>query len=192
LFLILLCPFSWAADGDYRQVTGPCALRFPEDHADHPDFRTEWWYYTGHLKTDDGAHFGFQLTFFRYRIAPPAEEETWPVTSSAWRSDQVYLAHAAITDVASGRHLYAEQSARAALDLAGVSLSGDTVTIAVNAWRPAATNLPLNLNWRRSNRPSPMASTVTAAKGMSRHRPVATIRSPVWWPGGIWRSAGVI
>jgi len=134
LFLILLCPFSWAADGDYRQVTGPCALRFPEDHADHPDFRTEWWYYTGHLKTDDGAHFGFQLTFFRYRIAPPAEEETWPVTSSAWRSDQVYLAHAAITDVASGRHLYAEQSARAALDLAGVSLSGDTVTIAVNDW----------------------------------------------------------
>lgn len=134
LCLLLLYPTAWTEAADYRQVTGPCDLRFPGDHADHPDFRTEWWYYTGHLQTDDGARFGFQLTFFRYRIAPPAEQEKWPEPASAWRSDQVYLAHAAVTDVATGRHSSAERSARAALGLAGTAFTGDAVTITANGW----------------------------------------------------------
>ncbi|MBW2356549.1 MAG: carotenoid 1,2-hydratase [Deltaproteobacteria bacterium] len=134
LCLLLLCPLAWAAAGDYGQVTGPCDLHFPRDHADHPAFRTEWWYYTGHLTADDGARFGFQLTFFRYRIAPPAERQKWPEPASAWRSDQVYLAHAAVTDVAAGRHLSAERSARAALGLAGVADDDNAVEIKVNNW----------------------------------------------------------
>jgi predicted secreted hydrolase len=138
LILLLLCSSADAEDGaqagDYRKVTGPCALRFPRDHADHPDFRTEWWYYTGHLQAADGENFGFQLTFFRYRIAPPAERDRWPAPPSAWRCDQVYLAHAAITDVTAGRHLIAERSARAAVDLAGTTFAADGVSIAVNDW----------------------------------------------------------
>lgn len=131
---LLLWPTAWAAAEDYRQVTGPCDLRFPRDHADHQDFRTEWWYYTGHLTADDGARFGFQLTFFRHRIAPPAHRAKWPEPVSAWRTDQVYLAHAAVTDVAAGRHRSAERSARAALGLAGVTTTGDAVAITLNDW----------------------------------------------------------
>ena len=29
-------------------------LSFPHDHAAHPAFQTEWWYYTGHLRTAEG------------------------------------------------------------------------------------------------------------------------------------------
>jgi predicted secreted hydrolase len=134
LCLLLLCLSARSAAGDYRQVTGACGLKFPGDHADHPDYRTEWWYYTGHLQVDDGRRYGFQLTFFRYRIAPPPERGRWPAPASAWRSDQVYLAHAAITDVAAGRHWYAEESARAALGLAGANVTDNVVTIAVNDW----------------------------------------------------------
>ena len=43
-------------------------LSFPEDHGPHPDFRTEWWYYTGHLETESGKRYGYQVTFFRFGV----------------------------------------------------------------------------------------------------------------------------
>ncbi len=138
LALLILClgPASVgrAAEADYRKVSGPCALTFPRDHADHPDYRTEWWYYTGRLEADEGRRFGFQLTFFRHRIAPPADRSRWPAPASAWRTDQVYLAHAAITDVQAGQHASAERTARAAVDLAGTETAGDAVTVHLGNW----------------------------------------------------------
>ena len=41
---------------------------FPKDHGAHPDYQTEWWYYTGHLIAEDGSKFGYELTFFRYAL----------------------------------------------------------------------------------------------------------------------------
>jgi predicted secreted hydrolase len=55
----------------YARALAPRPLVFPADAGPHPDFRTEWWYYTGNLQTADGRHFGFQLTFFRTALAPP-------------------------------------------------------------------------------------------------------------------------
>jgi predicted secreted hydrolase len=46
----------------------PCNLEFPQDHAPHPGFRTEWWYWTGNLGSETGRHFGYQLTIFRYQL----------------------------------------------------------------------------------------------------------------------------
>src|SRR5262249_54136298 len=31
----------------YKVVLPPYRFSFPRDHASHPDFRIEWWYYTG-------------------------------------------------------------------------------------------------------------------------------------------------
>ena len=39
--------------------------------AAHPDYRTEWWYYTGHLRTESGKRYGFEVTFFRVGVVPP-------------------------------------------------------------------------------------------------------------------------
>ena len=41
---------------------------FPRDHFNHAEFRTEWWYWTGNLRTADGRRFGFELTFFRQGV----------------------------------------------------------------------------------------------------------------------------
>jgi len=38
---------------------------FPRDHGSHPEFRTEWWYITGHLFDQRGERHGFQFTLFR-------------------------------------------------------------------------------------------------------------------------------
>jgi predicted secreted hydrolase len=127
------------AEGGFMQVTGPCRLSFPADHGPHPGYRTEWWYYTGNVTNGDNRRFGFQLTFFRSALQPPGQRTSWPDPASAWRTDQVYLAHAAISDISAGRHLQAERMARPVLSLAGADRVGDTVTVHVNKWQTVIT-----------------------------------------------------
>jgi predicted secreted hydrolase len=113
----------------FLQVTGPCRFEFPRDHAPHPGFRTEWWYYTGNLKSDTGRRFGYQLTFFRKQLTPFGGAADWPDPPSAWRTRQVYIAHAAVSDISTKRHLQAERVGREALGLAGWVQWGQDVTL---------------------------------------------------------------
>ena len=99
----------------FQRVTGPQLFEFPVDHGPHHDFQTEWWYYTGNLDTVEGRHFGYQLTFFRRALVPPDHR---PERSSDWATDQVYMAHFALTDVAGGHFHAFERFARGAAGLA--------------------------------------------------------------------------
>src|SRR5437016_9757424 len=93
----------------FARALAPRPLSFPSDYGPHADFRTEWWYYTGNLKTAAGRHFGFQLTFFRIALAPGVV-----VRASAWATRQFYVAHFAVTDVAGGRfHAFSRASREA-------------------------------------------------------------------------------
>ena len=98
----------------FARALAPRPLSFPEDHGPHPDFRTEWWYYTGNLETPAGRHVGFQLTFFRVALSPTEEPR-----ASAWATRQLYVAHFAVTDTAGGHFHAASRTSRAALGLAG-------------------------------------------------------------------------
>ncbi|MGE3707901.1 MAG: lipocalin-like domain-containing protein, partial [Vicinamibacterales bacterium] len=52
----------------------------PADHASHPEYKLEWWYYTGNLDAADGRRFGYQMTFFRVGVdAQPANPSRWAV-----------------------------------------------------------------------------------------------------------------
>ncbi len=102
--------------------------RFPEDHGAHERFRTEWWYYTGHLTAAGGRQFGFQLTFFRRGI-PPDQVKTHP---SKWSIQQLYLAHFALTDLDSGRFLYADKLSREGLGKAGADT--DRLRVWIDRW----------------------------------------------------------
>lgn len=65
---------------------GPVAgatVKFPQDEAPHNDL-TEWWYYTGHLTTTDGAKYGFEYVIFQ------ANRSNLPTG---------YVSHFAITDL---------------------------------------------------------------------------------------------
>ena len=135
LFLVSASAVFSEEDDGYARVTGPCRLEFPADHGAHPDFRTEWWYYTGHLETEQGQPFGFQLTIFRRQISPPEARNKWPDPPSAWRTQQVYLGHAALTDIYDGRHYIAEDIARGVLQLAGVKQTPEATTIFIKRWR---------------------------------------------------------
>jgi predicted secreted hydrolase len=101
-------------DRGYAKALKPREFRFPQDHGPHPDFRTEWWYYTGNLSTREGRRFGFQLTFFRSALAP-----SMPERASAWATRQAYLAHFTVSDIEGGRFHSFERWSRGALGLAG-------------------------------------------------------------------------
>ncbi len=98
----------------FARAATPRAFSFPRDHGPHPEFRIEWWYYTGNLRARDGRHVGFQLTFFRIALGPEPVART-----SDWGATQVYLAHFAVTDTRGGRFLAFARSSRGALGLAG-------------------------------------------------------------------------
>jgi predicted secreted hydrolase len=89
---------------------------FPEDLGAHPDYQTEWWYYTGNLDTPEGGHFGFQLTFFRRALLPAGQRDE---RDSAFATEQIYFAHFAITDVNGSAFHAFERFARGAGGIAG-------------------------------------------------------------------------
>jgi len=98
----------------YRTALPGYRYEFPRDYFNHPDYQTEWWYYTGNLKSADGHRFGFELTFFRQGVdRDPAKTATWDVRD-------LYLAHLALSDL-DGRHFYhAERTNRAGPGIAGI------------------------------------------------------------------------
>jgi len=113
-----------ASDGTgFARSSAPRAFSFPADHGPHPDFRTEWWYYTGNVRAADGRRFGFQLTFFRVGLVPAVELGAAEPRASAWAARQFYFAHFAVTDVAGGRFRAFSRTSRDALGLAGASAS---------------------------------------------------------------------
>ena len=101
---------------------------FPRDHGAHPEYKTEWWYYVGHLQAASGESFGYQLTFFRVALRKPD-----PQARSAWSLHTVYFAHLAVTDAARRTFFFKEKSGRGALGLSGAA-SG-TLKVWIDDWR---------------------------------------------------------
>lgn len=125
LFLVLLTAtitFLWCgatSGADWRQAIGPWKWNFPRDHGSHPDFRTEWWYFTGNLRDGSDKRFGYQLTFFRQGVTLRAAAPENP-----WSIRDLYLAHFALTDVSGNKFWYAERLSRRGPGLAGASELG--------------------------------------------------------------------
>ena len=101
-------------DPRFARALTPQKFTFPIDHGPHNLYRTEWWYFTGNLKNTQGRQFGYELTFFRFALNPETSE-----SKSAWRSNQMYMAHLTLTDVEKRRFYTDERFSRAGNDLAG-------------------------------------------------------------------------
>jgi predicted secreted hydrolase len=118
IVVVLLAAFAAASQetrSPYKQALPGYRYSFPRDHFNHPEFQTEWWYYTGNVKAADGRAFGFQLTFFRQGVQRGAAHD------SPWVVEDFYLAHAALSDLSGGKFYHAERLNRAGPGIAGVS-----------------------------------------------------------------------
>ncbi|MCY4145308.1 MAG: carotenoid 1,2-hydratase [Chloroflexi bacterium] len=101
----------------FAQAIEPWDWQFPRDHGAHPEFQTEWWYYTGNLADAAGRRFGYQFTIFRRALSPsPA------AAKSEFRSNQIYFAHFTVSDIAGGAFHHDVRYARGAADLAGAAI----------------------------------------------------------------------
>lgn len=120
--LIGLVGHSVAQDNEasrWAQADSPRTWIFPRDHGAHPEYRTEWWYFTGNLRDDKGARYGYQLTFFRQGLRLRASDP-----ENAWSIKDLFLAHFAVTDVSARRFHWDERVSRKGPGLAGASLDG--------------------------------------------------------------------
>ncbi len=101
----------------YASVLEAREFRFPEDHGPHPEYRNEWWYFTGNLDSRSGERFGFELTIFRFLLSPSDKDST----GSAWQTNQVFIGHFAVTDAANKSFHVAQRYSRGGAGLAGAS-----------------------------------------------------------------------
>lgn len=119
-----------AASG-FAEVAPGRALRFPNDHGQHPDYRIEWWYLTANLYDAAGARYGVQWTLFRQAQAPGDDAATNDgrlgdsaagggvrQDAPSWRDPQIWMAHIAATSAQT--HRFEQRLARGGVGQAGV------------------------------------------------------------------------
>jgi predicted secreted hydrolase len=110
--LLLLLGLNCGAQ-QYNQALPGYKYEFPRDHFNHPDYQTEWWYYTGNLRARDGHRFGFELTFFRQGVDRDQDRSTWHI-------HDIYMAHLALSDLSGHRFYHDERINRAGPGMAGI------------------------------------------------------------------------
>ena len=108
--LLLVVPTSGQQPGpvrlfepEYRLAVPGYEYEFPRDHGSHPDYKLEWWYYTGHLDAVDGRRFGYELTFFRLGMDTRAENP------SSWNIHDLHVTHFALSDLSEGTFRFYER-----------------------------------------------------------------------------------
>jgi predicted secreted hydrolase len=97
----------------WREATAGYTFEFPRDHASHPEFKLEWWYYTGNVQTAEGRRFGYQVTFFRVGVDPK------PDNPSRWAVRDLFMTHLAVSDPQKARYRFDERLTRGGPGLAG-------------------------------------------------------------------------
>ena len=132
-----------ASAGEWKTARPDYAWSFPRDHWARDGYKTEWWYFTGHLTSEDGRRFGYQFTFFRVGMLPRR-----PPLASDWATGNLIMGHAAIGDHESQRHLFSEVIYRITPMLGGFGEYPDTLI----AWSraPAGTDASWTLRWNGS------------------------------------------
>jgi predicted secreted hydrolase len=113
--LLLLLSLPVFAEEQFRAALPGYRYEFPRDHFNHPDFQTEWWYYTGNVRSADGHRFGFELTFFRQAV------DRDPMKTSVWEVRDLYLAHLGLSDLSGSAFYHTQRINRAGPGIAGVS-----------------------------------------------------------------------
>lgn len=128
-------------EADEWQIAVPnYAWSFPQDHWARSEYKTEWWYFTGHLKSESGRAFGYQFTFFRVGLLPDK-----PALDSDWAANNLIMGHATLSDLGTGQHYFSEVLYRAMPLLGGFGTYPDSLL----AWSrgPVGTQDKWTLSW---------------------------------------------
>ncbi len=111
--VLMLGAMVSAQSSPWRFATAGYQFSFPRDHASHADYKIEWWYYTGNVRTAEGRRFGYQVTFFRVGV------DHTPTNPSQWAVRDLFMTHLAVTDARGNSYRFAEKLSRGGPGLAG-------------------------------------------------------------------------
>lgn len=141
--LVLGAVPSLGQDQEFPAAVPGLTLTFPKDHGKHPDYQTEWWYFTGNLESEGTRCWGFQLTFFRRALfkEPPAMLSSWAVRD-------LYMAHFALTDALDNSFFHTELLTREGPDLAKAAATD--LKVHVRDWSATRENDEIRLNAREN------------------------------------------
>jgi predicted secreted hydrolase len=120
LVVLGLLAFCATAAAQWRVAEPGWSYEFPRDHGHHPDFKTEWWYFTGNLQAADGREFGYQLTFFRQGLTH-AEDR---IPLSRFVTPDIKFAHFTVSDLAGQKFHFFQKISRGAYGEAGFGRDG--------------------------------------------------------------------
>ena len=128
--LLLLLLLKAQASDAWSIATPGWHYKFPRDHGAHADFKTEWWYFTGQLRSTDGREFGYELTWFREGVLPKR-----PPGLSRFVVGDFKFAHFAVSDVARGHFAFAQKISRGAYGEAGCGDGNPGPLAWIDDWR---------------------------------------------------------
>jgi predicted secreted hydrolase len=151
---------SGSNDQGFAKATTVRDFTFPRDFGAHPEYQTEWWYYTGNLSTPEGRRFGFEFTIFRRALTP-----TMPERQSDWATNQIYFADLAVSDIEANQFYPRERFSRGAAGLAGAAVD-PTVRIWIEDWTMEA-QTPDATVMRLRAADGPVAIDLTTKQGKS-------------------------
>ena len=119
LFLTLSLPGRGEGEGSftYKLALPGRKISLPADHYSHPDFKIEWWYYTGHLESESGKRYGYQVTFFRFGL----RERQQDMKNKPPLFTDLYMAHFAVSDIDRKKFLFRERLNRGYQGKAGAA-----------------------------------------------------------------------
>lgn len=129
LFVLFLSFAVNLQAADWRVALPGWKYEFPRDHHAHPDFKTEWWYFTGRVADEKGGIYGYQLTFFRQGLRPPADGVA---ATSRFVVADVKFAHFALSDIGGQRFHFQQKLSRGAFGEAG--FGGDERLAWIDDW----------------------------------------------------------
>ena len=151
------------AAGDWLRALPGWTYRFPADHLVHPDYKTEWWYFTGNLTAAGGREYGYELTFFRQGVLSPAQRAVPPASGggrSRFVQNDFKFAHFAVSDLSRGRFFYTQRLSRGAFGdtgFANENVAAPQPFVWLDDWTLTA---QADGSWRikaKSDEPVPMA-----------------------------------
>lgn len=116
------------SDENFARAIAVIKFQFPRDLGMHPQFRNEWWYFTGNLTAENGERFGYQFTIFRSGLSRDSVHSI-----DCWRANQIFMAHFAVSNLEKDKFYFSQRFSRAAAGLAGADI--DPFKVWLEDWR---------------------------------------------------------
>ncbi len=154
-FIILLLAFATTAPSEWLRALPGKTYEFPRDHFAHPDFQSEWWYFTGHLKDAAENEFGFQITFFRSGVRDPKNRKT---ATSKFVTDAFFFGHFGLAKITDGSYSHQQVVSRGTHNQSGEFQEGTRICfiedwtldlIGENTFHAKAENLDLTFTAKK-------------------------------------------